>query len=302
MRVYSEHITLKYSALLALIRKKQLPLNSQSLTRTKHRDEVVITETDKTDMNRLKITLATLAVALLAFAVKQAAHADDNRTDAVTAATPVHTHTFMPGEVVDEATLKNLGTDAFFSSQPIPDRIFSIMKGKSYKPDCTVPRKHLRYLLCLHRTREGKAVVGEMVVNKAIAADVLYILRKLYDNAYPIERMRLVDYWNADDERSMTDNNSSAFNFRFISHTQTVSKHGLGMAVDINTLYNPYCKRLSDGTDIVEPAAGKPYADRTKSFPYKIEKGDLCYRLFVEKGFKWGGDWKTMKDYQHFEK
>ncbi|MGN1262950.1 MAG: M15 family metallopeptidase [Prevotella sp.] len=253
-------------------------------------------------MNKAKIILAMLPMALLAFAVTSTVWADANHTDAITTASPQPEKTFRPGDTVDEKYLKSHGKSEFFSSQPIPDNIFSIMKGKSYKAECTVPRSQLRYLLCLHRTNEGTAVVGEMVVNKAIANDVLYILRKLFDNAYPIERMRLVDYWDADDERSMTANNSSAFNFRYVSHTTTVSKHGLGMAVDINTLYNPYCKSLPDGTKVVEPAAGKPYEDRTKTFPYKIEKGDLCYRLFVAKGFKWGGDWKTMKDYQHFEK
>ncbi|MBQ9403662.1 MAG: M15 family metallopeptidase, partial [Synergistaceae bacterium] len=72
------------------------------------------------------------------------------------------------------------------------------------------------------------------------------------------------------------------------------------VAVDINTLYNPSVKTV-DGKLIIEPATAKEYTDRSKSFPYKIEKGDLCYRLFTEKGFEWGGEWKTVKDYQHFE-
>lgn len=80
------------------------------------------------------------------------------------------------------------------------------------------------------------------MVNKAIAEDVLAIFRQLYEAEYPIEKVRLVDEYDADDEASMSDNNSSAFNFRFISHTTKISKHGLGMAVDINTLYNPYVK------------------------------------------------------------
>ena len=65
------------------------------------------------------------------------------------------------------------------------------------------------------------------------------------------------------------------FNFRFISHTTRVSNHGLGLAVDINTLYNPYTK-VVDGERIVEPVTGEPYLDREASFDYKIEKGDLC--------------------------
>jgi hypothetical protein len=36
--------------------------------------------------------------------------------------------------------------------------------------------------------------------------------------------------------------------------------------------------------------------------PYKITKGDLCYKLFIKHGFSWGGEWKSKKDYQHFEK
>jgi hypothetical protein len=139
-----------------------------------------------------------------------------------------------------------------------------------------------------------------MIVNKRIAEDVLDILRELYENGYPIERMKLVDEYDADDELSMEDNNSSSFNFRFISHTTRISKHGLGLAVDINTLYNPYTK-VVDGERIVEPVTGEPYLDRDASFDYKIEKGDLCYNLFIEHGFEWGGEWTDRKDYQHFE-
>ena len=68
---------------------------------------------------------------------------------------------------------------------------------------------------------------------------------------YPIERRDCIDYWDADDERAMRANNSSSFNFRFISHTHTVSKPGRGLAVDINTLYNPYHKRLKNGKEVV---------------------------------------------------
>ena len=209
---------------------------------------------------------------------------------------------YKPGDVVDERYLKSHGHEAFFSINAIPDSIFALMRGRSYKSDCTIARSSLRYILCLHRDDGGRAIVGEMVVNKAIADDVLHIFRELFEGGYPIERMRLIDYWDADDERAMTANNSSSFNFRFISHTNKVSKHGMGMAIDINPLYNPYTKTLRNGTSIVEPAAGKAYLDRRRQFRYKITRGDLCHRLFRKYGFRWGGDWKTMKDYQHFEK
>ena len=187
-----------------------------------------------------------------------------------------------------------------FSISEISDEIFARIKGKSFKDDCTLPREDLRYLHVLHKDKDGNVHEGEMIVNKHIAQDVLDILRELYENDYPIERMKLVDEYNADDELSMEDNNSSSFNFRFISHTTRVSKHGLGLAVDINTLYNPYTK-VVDGERIVEPVTGEPYLDREASFDYKIEKDDLCYKLFIEHGFEWGGEWTDRKDYQHFE-
>ena len=188
-----------------------------------------------------------------------------------------------------------------FTISPIPDDIFAKMQGKSFKDNCTVPREDLRYLKVLHVGFDGKTHIGELVVNRLIADDVLDIFKQLYEAGYEIEKIRLIDEYDADDEKSMSDNNSSAFNFRFISHTTKISKHGLGMAVDINTLYNPYVKTV-DGKLSIEPANATAYVDRSKDFPYKIDHDDLCYKLFTKYGFTWGGDWTHSKDYQHFER
>ncbi|MDD6037350.1 MAG: M15 family metallopeptidase [bacterium] len=189
---------------------------------------------------------------------------------------------------------------AFFISN-IPDDIFEKMQGKSYKEDCTVDREELRYVHVLHTGFDGEIKEGELIVNEAIAEDVLEIFEELFRAKYPIEKVRLVDEYDADDESSMSDNNSSAFNFRFISHTTKVSKHGLGLAIDINPLYNPYVKTV-DGKLSIEPANSTEYVDRDKENPYQIDHDDLCYKLFTEHGFTWGGDWNSSKDYQHFEK
>ena len=192
-----------------------------------------------------------------------------------------------------------LPNDSFYITE-ITDEIFDRIYGKSFKEDCTLPREDLRYLHVLHKDSDGNEHEGEMIVNRHIAEDVLEILRQLYEADYPIEKIRLIDEYDADDEASMEDNNSSAFNFRFISHTTRVSKHGLGLAVDINTLYNPYTK-IVDGERIIEPINGEPYLDRNAEFPYKIDENDLCYQLFTEHGFECGGAWEDRKDYQHFE-
>ena len=191
------------------------------------------------------------------------------------------------------------GNEGFYMSK-IDDEIFARIKGKSFKDNCTLPLEDLRYIHVLHKDLEGNTHEGEMICNVYIAYDLIDIFMKLYEAGYPIEKIRLVDEYNADDETSMRDNNSSSFNFRFISHTTKISKHGLGLAVDINTLYNPYIKETS-GKRILEPATAEKYVDRSRDFPYKIDTEDLCYKLFTEHGFEWGGSWKTVKDYQHFE-
>lgn len=203
---------------------------------------------------------------------------------------------YKPGTEIpsdtDSNTLNNL-----FAIMPIPANIFQFMQGKSYKGGAP-SQSQLKYIRCLHKDISGRTLVGELVANASIAPALLSIFKKLYNAGYPIEKMRLVDYYKADDNASMTANNTSCFNFRYISGTQKISKHGKGIAIDINPLYNPCVSK--NGT-LVEPPAGKAYANHAQNFPYKIAKGDLCYQLFTSAGFKWGGDWKSIKDYQHFE-
>ena len=188
-----------------------------------------------------------------------------------------------------------------FCQEEIPDEVFSRMMGKSYKEECTTPREELRYLRVLHYNKVGEELQGELVCHKDIADDLLAIFRELYQAKYLIERMVLIDEYDADDEASMRANNTSAFNFRKASGMRTLSKHSTGMAIDINPLYNPLVKHR-EGRTRVYPSNATPYIDRSQDFPYKIVKGDLCYRLFKKYGFSWGGDWKSSKDYQHFEK
>ncbi len=159
----------------------------------------------------------------------------------------------------------------------------------------------LSYLRMLYYGPDGNTYLGEMIVNQAIEADILDIFQKLYENRYPIERMVLVDEYDADDEASMQANNTSAFNYRTIAGSSRLSNHSYGLAVDLNPKYNPYVKEASDGSLICQPQGSEAYADRAAEFAYKIDEQDLAYRLFTEAGFTWGGDFNSVKDYQHFE-
>ncbi|MBR4898370.1 MAG: M15 family metallopeptidase [Prevotella sp.] len=184
-----------------------------------------------------------------------------------------------------------------FVADTLTDAVFLRMQGRSFPVGCSIPRSDLRYLRVLHYDASGQVQQGELVCNKAIAQDLLDIFRQLYHAHYPIERMRLIDDYDADDEQSMRANNTSCFCFRAVSGSRKLSKHAQGLAIDINPLYNPYIK----GTRVLPRNAAK-YCNRKLTFPYKIAAGDLCHRLFRQHGFHWGGSWRSLKDYQHFEK
>ena len=188
-----------------------------------------------------------------------------------------------------------------FSSQRIPDSIWTQMQGKTYKPNPHIRRSDLRYLRVLHWDYDEQPHIGEMVCNKLIADKLIAIFRQLYEAHYPIQRMVLPDVYDADDETQMRANNTSCFCYRTIATSGKLSKHAQGLAVDINPLYNPYYKKKANGTLLIQPSTGATYCDRTKQFRYKIDKNDLAYRLFTKYGFSWGGAWKSSKDYQHFE-
>ena len=153
-----------------------------------------------------------------------------------------------------------------------------------------------------HIDFQGRSQQGVIICNKAIAKDLQEIFAELYRQKYPIERIRPISDYDNDDERSMQANNTSCYCYRPIAGSTKLSNHARGIAIDINPLYNPCVRRKKDGTLKVEPATGRPYVDRSKSFKYKITTNDLCYRLFLQHGFRWGGSWRTLKDYQHFEK
>ena len=214
---------------------------------------------------------------------------------------PVDTKPLTEWQAGREAVDAFGGIDMCFAAEPIPDGVWQRMQGKTYKENPYIGRDDLRHIRALHWDYDNQMHVGEMIVNKQIAECVARILRQLFDAKYPIQRMLLPDVYDADDETQMRDNNSSSFCYRAIAGSSKLSKHARGLAIDINTLYNPYYKDRDDGTRFIQPATAADYCDRSWDFLYKIDHDDLCFRLFTEAGFEWGGDWTSCKDFQHFE-
>lgn len=193
---------------------------------------------------------------------------------------------------------EEVAVEPVFTAEPIPDAVFGRMRGLSYPEGCTVSRDDLSYLRVSHYDFGGCVREGEIVCSRELASDLLDIMRELFEQEYPIESLRLVDDFGADDARSMAANNSSCFNYRTVAGSRTLSRHAYGTAIDINPLYNP-CVRPSG---LVQPEEAASYADRTRDFAHKIDRNDAAYRIFTAHGWRWGGAWRSVKDYQHFEK
>lgn len=229
-----------------------------------------------------RILTAALAV-VLAFSLSACASFWDN----ILQPTPSQSSSEAPPE-----------PEAVFSAEPIPEAMQERMDGVSWENTERCPDfSELSLLTLSHYSFDGATHTGQMIVSAEMAAEVCDIFRELYDAKFPIEKIRLIDEYEADDNLSMDDNNSSAFCFREIAGTDYLSNHSFGLAIDINTLQNPFVSG-----ETVTPEAGRDYLDRENVRPGMIVKGNVCYEAFVSRGWEWGGEWDTPKDYQHFEK
>lgn len=213
-----------------------------------------------------------------------------------------------PGTVLSEEELDFDNLDQYFMVWEIEegDNLYERINGKSYKKNDYVPLESLRYLKMPHYNFDGQIQVGEMIVSQDILEDVFAIFKELFQQKYQIQSMYLVDnYWTGDpdttDSASIDVNNTSAFCFRMATGSGHLSNHAYGKAIDINPQQNPYVS-YSTGEPKWAHSNADPYIDRTTGLPHVITHDDLAFKLFKERGFRWGGDWNNPKDYQHFDK
>lgn len=230
----------------------------------------------------------------------------ENETESSPPVTAASTETDVSAEENETFTQEALPSseDDFYSFyyEPLSEEIIDKITGVSYVENDNISLEDLCYVHILHYDFEDEVVEGELICNKTIALDLLEIFYELYLAEYRIEKVRLIDEYNGDDTASMEDNNTSCFNYRVVDGSTKLSKHAYGLAIDINPFFNPYVVFQSDGSTYISPEGSEQYTDRSADFPYKIDENDLCYKLFKEHGFTWGGDWNSCKDYQHFQK
>ncbi len=178
-----------------------------------------------------------------------------------------------------------------------------MINGNSWRQGCPVTLKDLRYLRMQHMDFSGKDVMGELIVHKEVSSEVTAIFESLYKMGYPIYKMKLVSDYKGNDWQSIESGNTSAFNCRNATGSKKWSKHSYGKAIDINPIENPYISRSGR----ISHKASLTYRKRVhKKDTYAdkavLLKSDKAVQIFKKHGWKWGGDWSGVKDYQHFSK
>jgi len=171
-----------------------------------------------------------------------------------------------------------------------------LMIGRSWHAGCPVPLRDLRLIELTYVDFDGQAHRGQLVVHRWYADGFVRVFRRLYEERYPIRRMRLVDHYGANDDRSMAADNTSAFNCRLRAGSSTEwSQHAYGRAIDIDPVENPFVTPTH-----VSPPAGAAYLDRSQHLPGMIHVHDHVWWAFHAIGWDWGGTWTGTIDYQHF--
>jgi len=140
--------------------------------------------------------------------------------------------------------------------------------------------------------------IGKLIVNAKVVRQVLKVFRALYHARFPIKMMKPVDAFHGSDPRSMAADNTSGFNCRkaVSSGPPSWSMHAFGLAIDVNTVQNPY---VQPGQP-VEPKAGAAYLNRSDIRRGMAYPGGVLVSAFGSVGWGWGGTWSGSQDYQHF--
>ncbi|UMG93359.1 M15 family metallopeptidase [Nocardioides sp. TF02-7] len=167
--------------------------------------------------------------------------------------------------------------------------------GETWSPACPVALADLRHLTLTFRGFDGLAHTGELVVAASEARDVVSVFRALYAADFPIEEMRLPTTADLEAPPTGDGNNTAGLVCRAARGATSWSAHAYGLAIDLNPFHNPYHRG-----DLVLPELASAYLDRSWRRPGMVLPGSVAVREFARIGWSWGGDWNSLKDYQHF--
>ena len=161
-------------------------------------------------------------------------------------------------------------------------------------PDCPPAIAAAQALLDVRYTSmDGALHQGQIVVNQAYAAEVAQVFAEIERLGFPVRSVVPITEYRWDDDASMAADNTSAFNYRQKTGGGTLSLHACGAAIDLNPRLNPYvtARRILPPGALWDPTV-----------PGTLTADHPVTRAFRALGWRWGGTFKSLKDYQHFEK
>ena len=171
----------------------------------------------------------------------------------------------------------------------------SVLARSSWTSACPVKSTDLRYVTVGFRGFDGLAHTGEMLVHSSAAAGLVKVFGRLFAEGYPIEGMRVTGAAGLTAPPTGDDNMTDAYACRPVRDSKVWSQHSYGLAVDVNPFQNPYHKGK-----IVLPELATSYLDRGAVRPGMILPDGPVVKAFAAIGWKWGGDYHSLKDYMHF--
>lgn len=179
----------------------------------------------------------------------------------------------------------------------VPDSQWAlIIASGAWHPGCPASQGTLRRVEVNFHGFDGSVHRGVLVVNADVATEVARIFTALFDGGYRIHRMAPIEAYRGDDNASMANDNTSAYNCRRTAQANaspTDSPHANGRAVDVNPYENPW---VDDRCHCFQPDA---YYGTHRSGPAAIVKGGLVWSIFTSAGWIWQDN--PTVDYQHFD-
>lgn len=141
---------------------------------------------------------------------------------------------------------------------------------------------------------DNKLHRGQIVVHKDVVNDIKEVFALIKSTKFPIQSVIPIVRYNWNDDSSCADNNTSAFCYRKVAGSNKMSNHAYGLAIDINPFNNPFKSKKGR---ITPPGASY---DTTKRGT--LSQNSVITQKFLSIGWKWGGNYQTIKDWQHFDK
>ena len=182
-----------------------------------------------------------------------------------------------------------------YASRIVSPAPVAVVDRSTWEPGCPVARDGLAWLRLAFWGFDAQRHTGELLVNASAAEDVDQVFRRLWQARFPLEQVLIVRSIDEEAPPTGDGNGTGSFVCRATTGGTSFSQHAYGLAIDVNTFQNPYQKDA-----LVLPERASSYLDRGRVRPGMITADGPVVAAFREVGWSWGGDWSTLKDYQHF--